>query len=530
MKIIRFSKVVFFIIFPFFNVFALGGCGGGGGGSSTTSTVGTVSGYLYTITSARSVQATPAGYTPLSNANVTCSGISAITNTDGYYELKNVPSGQQTCSASKSGYVAINFSVNVVAGQNNIVNPEGSVSSGVLSPQQIVMQTGVPSLIVVAPHPDDEALGFSGVIYRETQINKRAVAVIIMTNGDAYPTLCSGDAGERMREYGQQFTQETISAMKMLGVPEDHIYLLGFPDGGLESMANGNYSNTPYYSSCTQTNTKYTNNLHQAYNPGESYLGINAVKDLKEIFSSIINVNNPEIYTLSSSDTHPDHYTTNMFVRMALNELNRNDINVHTTIIHWINDQTWPERKCDPNSIDFENCVSTTSFEWPSDMNVDKAKIETVILDEKAIILKKECLNKYVTRSADFGYFMSFVRKDEQFLPSTYQSAMYAEASVNVDGPWSDSVTVGQGATYYIRVSGATPNSTISVRYSGPNNGTYTETSDNAGNVIWPATSDCTGTRPAGTYIISVTNNGETDTIIETRTSSTASCPMPKHH
>lgn len=506
---------------------ALSGCGGGGGGSAvstvSTSSPGTVTGYLYTRTSARSAGSAPAGYTPLSNTKVTCAGISATTNVSGYYEIKSVPPGQQSCSAAKTGYSAINFSVNVVSGKTNVVNTEGAVTSAVLTPEQpVIMQTAEPSLIVIAPHPDDEALGFSGVIYRETQIKNRAVAVIIMTNGDAYPTLCSANSSEKMREYGQQFTQETIDAMKLLGVPEDHIYLLGYPDGGLESMSNTNY-NTPFTSNCVQANSKYINHVHEAYNPGESFTGSNVVKDLKELIGKFSQNSTPDIYTMSNLDTHPDHKATGKFVLTALNELNRPDIKVHTTMIHWTNDNTWPVRKCNQQSSDFETCQSTTSFEWPTDTDINKALIESVSLDSKAILIKRTCLKVYETRNADIDYFMSFVRNDEQFLTTTSNS-MTAQVSNSQNGTWSGSVNVGQGVTYYVKVVGATPDTPVSISYDGPKVGSYTETADGSGNVTWPAVSDCSGTRPAGTYTVTITNGGHTATVIEYRSVDTSAC------
>src|SRR5690349_4884916 len=49
--------------------------------------------------------------------------------------------------------------------------------------------TAYPALLVIAPHPDDETLGFAGLIDAYTQADK-PVTVVVVTDGDAYCEAC----------------------------------------------------------------------------------------------------------------------------------------------------------------------------------------------------------------------------------------------------------------------------------------------------------------------------------------------------
>ena len=49
--------------------------------------------------------------------------------------------------------------------------------------------TAYPALLVLAPHPDDEALGFTGLIDAYSRAGK-PVSVVVVTDGDAYCEAC----------------------------------------------------------------------------------------------------------------------------------------------------------------------------------------------------------------------------------------------------------------------------------------------------------------------------------------------------
>lgn len=76
-------------------------------------------------------------------------------------------------------------------------------------------------ILVLAPHPDDEALGCAGAI---THLNRKGVSstVVFMTDGERLHGEPSQDIAEKRREEGRRVSQ-------MLGCKEP--VFLGFPDG-----------------------------------------------------------------------------------------------------------------------------------------------------------------------------------------------------------------------------------------------------------------------------------------------------------
>ena len=118
-------KSVLFIIF----VLSLlaNGCGGGGGGgwssgdiTPTPTSAGSVDGYVYQNASAATRDGgRAAGRTilvPISGATVSVGGVTATTNSSGYYTATNVPQGAQTVSINATGFSSVSLTVNVTAG------------------------------------------------------------------------------------------------------------------------------------------------------------------------------------------------------------------------------------------------------------------------------------------------------------------------------------------------------------------------------------------------------------------------------
>jgi LmbE family N-acetylglucosaminyl deacetylase len=108
--------------------------------------------------------------------------------------------------------------------------------------------TAYDGLLVVAPHPDDETLGFAGLLtaYRE---QGKPVAVVVTTDGDAYCEACrlwktssalgaTCDASELSNlatpeadSFGEVRRGESAAAAAALGLPPPAF--LGYPDTGL---------------------------------------------------------------------------------------------------------------------------------------------------------------------------------------------------------------------------------------------------------------------------------------------------------
>src|SRR5262245_57965281 len=85
-------------------------------------------------------------------------------------------------------------------------------------------QIGSAQVLLGSPHPDDEALFASGIIYQAKQLGK-TVKVVLLTNGD-----CDAPGLAQARQ------QESITAMTRLGLAANDVIFLGYPDCGIRTI------------------------------------------------------------------------------------------------------------------------------------------------------------------------------------------------------------------------------------------------------------------------------------------------------
>lgn len=108
--------------------------------------------------------------------------------------------------------------------------------------------TGHDALLVLAPHPDDETLGFAGLVDAYTKAGK-PVQVVVVTDGDAYCDACqvwknsqvggpfcdaldlSNFATPEIDSFAEIRRGESIEAAAIRGLPPPTF--LGYPDTGL---------------------------------------------------------------------------------------------------------------------------------------------------------------------------------------------------------------------------------------------------------------------------------------------------------
>lgn len=225
-----------------------------------------------------------------------------------------------------------------------------------------------PVLVVVA-HPDDEALGMTGII-DHARTAGRKVYVAIVTNGDSgvsgtesgYCGAASGDPASNAA-YGLTRLRETANAMDMLGLQwsaslmTTEILYLGYPQQGLRSISES-------------TGTTWegdASGLHRTY--AEDFDGSNATCNgdfrylldgrhselragaLAADFEALLDVTRPsDIYTHAEFDGNPDHAKLASSLTAAIVRKEAN-VRVHSTLIH-------PEGT--------EGCQPQSAAVWPN--------------------------------------------------------------------------------------------------------------------------------------------------------------------
>lgn len=179
----------------------------------------------------------------------------------------------------------------------------------------------VESVLIFAPHPDDETLGCAGVIMHALDQGAR-VQVVLMTNGDGSPVPAHTNgkgrllAPARYISLGNIRQNETLAALALLGLePQDTIFL-GYPDGGISALW------TDYWDCTSLFRSRYTrasiSPYPNSFTPNAPYFGLSVVTDV----CSIIRTFSPSHVLLPHpNDTHPDHWGTFALVTYALQRL-----------------------------------------------------------------------------------------------------------------------------------------------------------------------------------------------------------------
>ena len=164
-------------------------------------------------------------------------------------------------------------------------------------------------VLVVAPHPDDEALACGGAILAAVEAGA-SVWVVWLTCGDGFwidATLLAHHLRPHQRDMlslGARRIEEARRAAVMLGVPDAQLSFLGYPDRGLLRLVETAAQTAPFRSLYTgQMCVPYP----EAVSPGAEYTAANLEADLGGVFAR---ARPTVVFAPSSRDAHPDHRAT----------------------------------------------------------------------------------------------------------------------------------------------------------------------------------------------------------------------------
>ena len=88
-------------------------------------------------------------------------------------------------------------------------------------------------VVVIAPHSDDETIAAFSLMQR-WQRGGTVVRVVVVTDGAA--SHRNSGKWPKPRLIAER-RLETLRAMRSIGIPQQRVRLLGFPDGGLDSLS-----------------------------------------------------------------------------------------------------------------------------------------------------------------------------------------------------------------------------------------------------------------------------------------------------
>jgi LmbE family N-acetylglucosaminyl deacetylase len=260
--------------------------------------------------------------------------------------------------------------------------------------------TADDTVLVVAPHPDDESLCCGGLIHTARRVGAR-VTIAWITNGDGFKwdaivveKKIRPRAGAYL-ELARQRQSEARRAGGLLGVQPDSLMFLGYPDRGvLRLLLDYYHPDTPWRSKFTGANAVV---YMDALDPGASYRGENLVKD----FTSVLDRVKPTLVLAPSpQDTHPDHRGTGLLVWRTMTARGEQD-RVRYWIVH--GGRGWPAPHGYHPELDQTVAPRGLGMQW-----------EAFSLDSEAIEAKLAAVSAHQSQMKVMAHVMlSYVRSDE---------------------------------------------------------------------------------------------------------------------
>jgi len=154
-------------------------------------------------------------------------------------------------------------------------------------------------ILILAPHIDDEIVSSAGIIQQANQTDSE-ILIIYATNGDNSPYALVRKLLKPswFVSFGKKRMAEARKAIAVLGLKEENLIFLGYPDNGLKQMFN---RLIPYTSRSTRLNF---NPYQGTYREKQQYTKDNLINDLSEITNSF----KPTLAIVPHpKDKHPDH-------------------------------------------------------------------------------------------------------------------------------------------------------------------------------------------------------------------------------
>jgi LmbE family N-acetylglucosaminyl deacetylase len=261
-------------------------------------------------------------------------------------------------------------------------------------------------ILIMAPHPDDEAIGCAGVIQQAVAAGAQ-VKVAYLTNGEhnefafiVYEKRILFRQGAFIY-MGEVRQKEAERAMQSLGVEKKNLIFLGYPDYGTFKVFCQHWQDAKPYRSIMTRISAVPYKEHLSY--GAPYVGESILKDVESV---LLAYKPTRIFVSHPADVNGDHKAFYLFLEVALADLKQDipEPKVHPYLIHCVD---WPiPRWYHPELY----------LEPPQKFQNSPINWVRLDLTDEQLFKKHEAILAYrsQTESGAF-YLLSFGRKNELF-------------------------------------------------------------------------------------------------------------------
>lgn len=202
-----------------------------------------------------------------------------------------------------------------------IAFPTGTGSPPAAIVDQLPPLSSTDSVLVVAPHPDDECIAACGVIMHAVAAGAK-VHVVYLTYGDNHELaywathLVPALTATQFRSLAETRRAEGIAGMKSLGLSSDSLTFLGYPDAGTLRIWSTTWQPgaSLLHEATEARSVPYPDALH----PGSPYNAASMLQDME----TVIKAARPTVILVPSPlDLNVDHQAAYLIVTAALHDL-----------------------------------------------------------------------------------------------------------------------------------------------------------------------------------------------------------------
>ena len=230
------------------------------------------------------------------------------------------------------------------------------------------------SIVVFAPHPDDEVIGCSGIIMQALARGAR-LKVVDITSGDGFAAAAAELSHKKVDQVGpddffalSRLRQtQSRNALEILGGKADDLIVLGYPDGDLGNLYDS-ADDKVIRQQFTKKNETYAliqKDYHSSvHGTPAPYKRSSVLGDLAELLTTL---QPTEIYVTDETDGHIDHRAAFWFLRDAAKQMGYKGA-FYTYLVHGL--PAWPfppgvtpNRPFESGIVDGE--VAPRGLPWP---------------------------------------------------------------------------------------------------------------------------------------------------------------------
>ena len=207
---------------------------------------------------------------------------------------------------------------------------------------------GPESIVVFAPHPDDEVIGCAGIIMQALARGAQ-VKVVDMTSGDGFDAAAAGVAHKTVNQVGpddflslSRLRQtQSRNALETLGGNADDLIILGYPDGDLGNLYDSTDDRVIRQQFTKQNETyaliqkDYHSSVHGRPAP---YKRSSLIGDIAELLTTL---QPTEIYVTDETDGHIDHRAAFWFLRDTAKQVGYKGA-FYTYLVHGLPECAFP--------------------------------------------------------------------------------------------------------------------------------------------------------------------------------------------